>query len=68
MIHEDCFAYAERPVPGGKKGMCLALNQLYCTHEKDCKFYKTLEQACKRCTYDDCQGCPGEITREKCVV
>lgn len=52
MVKTDCFAYEETI----HVGMCRALNALYCKKE-ECKFYKTVEQACKECTYTDCKNC-----------
>lgn len=52
-VKTDCFSYEDR---GRYGGICKALNGMYCKRG-ECKFYKTAEQACKECTYNDCKGC-----------
>lgn len=52
-VHTDCFAYDEETF--GRPN-CRALNALYC-RSGECKFYKTVKQACEDCTYSDCRNC-----------
>lgn len=40
-VKTDCFAY-------NKDGWCIAMRDLYCK-DKECKFYKTEKDMCKRC-------------------
>lgn len=56
-IKDDCFACGTRVDPAGRtKYVCNALTTLVCKTEV-CKFYKTREQACRECTYQNCTGC-----------
>jgi len=43
-IKTDCFAYDT------EKQSCKALNQLYCKHESECRFYKNEKRRETSCT------------------
>lgn len=60
-IKDDCFACEKRTNSAGQTTyVCHALTTLVCKTEV-CKFYKTREQACRKCTYSDCKGCPNPL-------
>jgi hypothetical protein len=60
-VKTDCFAYENRVhADGSRKEICKAMTALYCKNG-ECKFYKSAEQACKECTYEDCKGCPNPL-------
>ena len=65
MVMADCFAYAKL---GDSEDLrfatCRALTALYCK-DGECKFYKNIDQACKACSYENCQGCAGNTKRKE---